>query len=232
MTSTLQRRRDRKSEASPALDDFAAESPNRGTRLPEIALGLLVVAAFGLASLWWFTSATEKVEVIALSQPVGRGDVVQLSDLVVVAINSDDDLATIPRDRPDEVIGRIALSDLPAGTLITPSMFAEQEVLTAGVGIVGLELDAGERPTGRLLPGDTVSVILTPGDNATVELSDGGALELSEVLADRATVVESSPLQSPDVEFVALSMSEDESRAVAVAASLDRVRLIRVAPGD
>ena len=158
-----QRRRERKpAPAAPSLDgDFAVAAPKQQSRLPQIALGLLIVAAFGLASLWWFTQATEKDEVLSLAAPIERGEVVEFEDLVVVAINSDDALATIPRSGAGEVVGRVALSDLPAGAILTPSMFAAADVLEVGEGVVGLDLEAGEIPAIRLVPGDTVSVIMT-----------------------------------------------------------------------
>lgn len=222
-------RRARRDRPTPSLDDFAAASPKAGTRLPEVALGLLVVASFALATLWWFTSATEKIEVIALSNAVERGEVVDIDDLVVASINSDDPLATIDSSNPDAIVGRVALASLPAGTVLTPSMFAASNQLVAGVGIVGMELDPGQRPGVRMLPGDLVSVVLTPDPNGSVELTDGGAAALSEILVDAAVVIESAPLQTQGREFVALSMTEAEAQVVAVAASQDRVRLIQVA---
>lgn len=222
-------RRPRRDQAKPSLDDFAATAPKAGTRLPEVALGLLVIAAFALASLWWFTSATEKIEVIALANPVERGQIVALDDLVVVSINSDDPLATIDSSNPDVIVDRVALASLPAGTVLTSSMFASSNQLVAGVGIVGMELEPGQRPGVRMLPGDLVSVVLTPDPNGTVDLSGGGAAAVAEVLVDAAVVIESAPLQTQGREFVALSMSEAEAQAVAVAASQDRVRLIQVA---
>jgi hypothetical protein len=230
MASTKERRRDRTNGSGPpSLGGFAVESPKSRSRLPEITLGLLIVAAFGLASLWWFASVTAKVDVLALSAPVERGQVLKLENLLVVSINTDDVLATIPRNGSGEVVGRIALAALPAGTVVTPSMFAASDALQVGDGVVGLELDAGQIPALRLLPGNTVSVVLTPGQGSTQELRDGGALALSEVLVDSAVVVETAPLGAQGRQYLALSMTEEEARVVSVAASAGRVRLVQVA---
>lgn len=216
--------------ASPTMPgDFTVVAPKQQSRLPQIALGLLIVAAFGLASLWWFTQATEKDEVLSLAVPVERGEVVEFENLVVVAISSDDALATIPRSGAGEIVGRVSLSDLPAGAILTPSMFAAADVLEVGEGVVGLELEAGEIPAIRLVPGDTVSVIMTPRSGATEELRDGGALEASEVLVDGAVVVESTPIGVQGRQYVALAMTEKEAQVVSVAAAADRIRLVRVA---
>jgi len=219
----------RHDRVKPSLDDFAAAAPKAGTRLPEVALGLLVIATFALASLWWFTSATEKIDVIALANSVERGQIIKIDDLVVASVNSDDPLATIDSSNPEVIVNRVALASLPAGTLLTPSMFAASNPLVAGVGIVGMELDPGQRPGIHMLPGDLVSVVLTPDPNGSVELAGGGAATLAEILVDAAVDIESAPLQTQGREFVALSMSETEAQVVAVAASQDRVRLIQVA---
>lgn len=225
MATALQRRMaaDKKSE-------FDLEPPRRSrSRTPEIALGLLIVAAFGLASLWWFTSVTEKVEVLALGNAVERGEVLELEDLVVVSLNTDDVLATIDRLGADQIVGRVALTDLAVGTVVTPSQFAADDALEVGEGVVGVELDAGEIPARRLLPGNTVSVVLTPRPGSTEELRDGGALEVGEVLVEVAVVVEAAPVGAQGRQFIALSMTEAEAQVVAVAASQQRVRLIQIA---
>lgn len=212
------------------VTEFDLETPKTSrSRLPEVALGLLIVAVFGLASLWWFTSATEKIEVLALANTVGRGDVLEVEDLVVVSINTDDVLATIDRFGANRIVGRVALTDMATGTLVTLSQFAADDALEVGEGVVGLELDAGEMPTLRLLPGNTVSVVLTPRQGSTEELRDGGARDVGEVLVEAAVVVEAAPVGAQGRLFVALSMTEQQAQAVAVAASQQRVRLIQVA---
>ena len=108
---------------------------------------MLIVASAGLGALWWFTAATERTEVLALAEPVQRGDVVAVEDLAVAAINTDDVLATISPAGSGEVVGRVAVTDLPAGTVLTPAMFAAAEGLRPGAGVVGIELDTGDLPT-------------------------------------------------------------------------------------
>lgn len=140
-------------------------------------------------------------------------------------------LAAVDRLDSGAVVGRVAKADLPAGTLITPSMFAPEDALAPGEGVVGLALSAGQVPSLSLPPGQQVSVILTPRAGTDLDLTDGGAATTAEQLVARAVVVESQPLGSSDRTFVSLSMTEADAQTVAVAASLDRVRLIAVA-GD
>ena len=61
----------------------------RRRRMPEMAGGLLLVLVCALGALWWQASSTERQPVLALRNSVERGDVVQLEDLQVVSIDTD-----------------------------------------------------------------------------------------------------------------------------------------------
>lgn len=199
------------------------------SRLPQLALGVLVVAACGLAGLWFYSSATDFDEVIALRSDIDRGTTISLDDLMVVQLNTDDVVTTLGKFDAEAIVGRVALTDLEAGTLVTPAQFTAEAVLEPGQGVVGLELGVGQVPTRRLLPGTVVSVVLTPRTGSTDPLIDGGAAQITELLVTDAVVVESSPVGTQGRQFVALVMDQDQAATVAVAASQDRVQLVQVA---
>lgn len=212
------------------LDGPGSGGARNRSRSPEIVLGVLVLVVSALASLYVFTSSTERASVLAMARPVERGQIVAAEDLVVVEVGSDDALATMTRSRSGEVVGRRALVDLTPGVLLSPSLLAGPGGLTAGDGVVGLDLTAGAVPSLRLEPGSTVAVILTPAvGDVNAEVTGGGAAALGEVLVAAAEVVEVVPLGSQGRLFVALSMTQDEATAVSVAASVGRVRLVQVA---
>ena len=202
--------------------------PGARSKFPEVAVGVLVVVVFALVGLWLVTAATDGDAVLALRNPIARGEVVALEDLQVVKVSSDDAIASVGEADAGEMVGRVALVDLPAGALVTPSQFAAIDALEVGEGQVGLELNAGELPSLRLLPGNTVTVVLTPSGSGAV-LEDGGAFNAGEILVEAAVVVEAAPVGIQGRQFVALAMSEQEATAVAVAASQGRVRLVQVA---
>ncbi|MDE0804231.1 MAG: SAF domain-containing protein [Acidimicrobiales bacterium] len=212
---------------------FDLDGPGSGatkSRIPEVALGALVLVVSALAALWLFTSSSERTSVLALANPVERGEVLDIDDLVSVEVASDDALVVLRPEQSVDMVGRVALTDLPAGVLLTPSQFAVASPLASGEGIVGLDLESGQVPSSRLTPGTTVSVILTPtpSDPSAGDLSDGGAAALGEVLVDAAVVVETQQSAGQGSVYVALSMSEVDARAVSVAATLGQVRLVQV----
>ena len=214
--------------SAPAFDLDGPGSGVKKSRVPELALGVLVLVVSALAALWLFTTSSDRTEVLALANQVERGEVLGIEDLVTVEIASDEALVVLRPEQATEMIGRVALTDLPAGVLAVPSQFAEASPLVAGEGIVGLDLTSGQVPSSRLTPGTTVSVILTPTSTDAGAVSAGDVGDLGELLVDTAIVVETVPRGGQGGVYVALSMSEADARAVSVAASLDRVRLVQV----
>jgi len=190
-------------------------------RVPEITVGLFLVALFALGGTWFYANSTDRDAVLSLRNPVERGQVITVDDLQVVQINTDDALNVLPREQSGAVVGRIALHDLSAGTLVTPDQVAQSAAIVPGEGIVGLALDPGEYPSLSMRPGDIVRVVEVPGSSNP---------DIGEpVLAEAAEVVDVAPIGVQNQLFVSLALSTAEADAVARAAADDRIRLIQVA---
>lgn len=190
--TTMEATAGRSTNGSPRRVPVGLDGPGSGpgtsrSRVPEIALGVLVLVVSALAALWLFQSSTDRTGVLALAGPVERGEVVTAEDLVTVEVAADEAIAVTRPGDVAGVVGRVALVDLPAGSLITASQVAS-ESLTAS------QIEAG-----------------------------------SEVLVDAATVVDAAALGGQGEMVVSLSMTEDQARTVASAATLGRVRLVQVA---
>ena len=207
----------------PSLDDIGLEGPRRKSKLPEVALGLVIVALCGLASLWWYSTAAERVDVLALREPITQGQTLQVEDLIKVSIATEDPIASMAEAEFPSIVGLVAVSDLPAGTLINPAMFAQFNPMLDGSVVVGLDLEIGRTPAVTPIPGDTVAVVLVPASAAAGEQS-------GEIIVESATVVETAVIGTQGRRFMALSMSEQDATEVSAAAALGRVSLIRV-PG-
>ena len=225
-TATTARSRRDSNASGDFADVFDLDAPTSGgrSRWPEIGAGLFVVAVFALAGAWFYANSNDRVAVIAARNAIERGDVVTVDDLRVVQVESDDQLNLLGRDESGLVVGRVALTDLAPGTLVTPEQFAASGLIEAGEGIVGLALDPGEYPSLSIRPGDLVSVVQVP------RTSDPGAGE-QLVLVEEALVVDVGPIGVQNQLFISLSTSRDEASEVAAAAAQDRVRLIQVGAG-
>ena len=205
--------------------DLALEPVRRRFRLPELAVGLVVLLACALGVVLWQLNATQKDPVLAVANAVARGEVIEADDLAVVYVSSDDPIAHLRRDESSRVVGRIALADLEAGALLTPGVVSDGPAVEAGQGIVGLSLEPGQVPTGRLRAGDLVNVVAgTPpgaGDAEAANTDDGPLVEGAEVFAIEE-------LTASGRLFVSLKMPEDDANRVAAAAERGPVRLVMV----
>ncbi len=208
-------------DGQPVRDELALQPPggHRG-RLPEVAVGVLVTVGFALAAVLWHLSAAQKVPVLALATDVGRGEVIEAEDLRVVNVASGDELALLSPSDSAEVVGRVAVADLGAGTLVGPSLVAAVPALQPGDGVVGLSLEGGQVPSDRLSPGDLVNVVTSGGDAGVT----------GQVVAERAEVVEVEDLGGQSRRYVALRTQEPSANEVAAAAERGHVRLVLVAP--
>ena len=57
--------------------------PGRRVRVPELAVGVLVMAVFALGAVLWHLSAVEKVPALVLGSSVERGEVIDANDVKV-----------------------------------------------------------------------------------------------------------------------------------------------------
>jgi Flp pilus assembly protein CpaB len=210
----------------PRGDMLRVEPPATGPRrrLPELVLGIFLVAGCALAALLLAASGRERTPVLALSRDVTRGEEIAADDLRIVYVGADSDIAYLPEGQEDDVVGKAALSDLPSGTLITPGQVAERSaVLELGDGIVGVRLELGQMPTTNLAPGDRVNVV-AGGD---------GQGEQAEVVADGAEVVSVERIEdessSTPLWAVSLRAPEGDATEIAQAGSGDNpVQLVLV----
>jgi hypothetical protein len=204
---------------------FRLEPPGRRVQVPQLVVAVLLVALSALAAVVLFTRAAARDPVLALAADVERGQVVASGDFQVVYLGTDDPIRTVASDELSTLVGLTAVSDLEAGTIVTPAHFVARSVLEPGEGVVGLALSPGEYPTLRLAAGDLVDVIRTESSAASeAEATDGGV-----VLAERAEVFDIAELGSQGQRFVSLRMPEDAAADVARAAAQGRVRLVLVA---
>jgi Flp pilus assembly protein CpaB len=129
-------------------------------RLPELVLGIFLVAGCALGAVLLAASGRERTPVLVLGNDVARGQVIGPDDLTTVYVGSDSPIAYLRSSEDDQVLGRAALADMKAGTILTAEQFASPaEVLALGDGAVGLSVEASEMPSVGLVPGDQVDVV-------------------------------------------------------------------------
>jgi hypothetical protein len=216
-------RRDNVDDGTP-FDLGGSQTGSSKSRVPEILVGTFLVALFALAGAWFYAQSTQSTGYLALSTDIRRGHEITVSDLTVFDISTESPLRGTPNISSESVIGKVALVDMAAGTLITGEQLADAAQIPAGQGIVGLALSPGEYPTRSLRSGDLVRVAVMPlggQDLATAEVT---------VVADSATVIEVADGGGDEL-FISLTLPSELADQVAAADSQNRVRLIQVSEG-
>ena len=184
-------------------------------RVPQLAAGVLLAGLAAVGFVLFNAASVQRSPVLALASDVQRGQILEVEDLQVVHVGTDDVLALTPAERSDLLVGRAAVTDLAAGTLLTVDQVAAGATLTPGAGVVGLALAPGQYPTPQLAIGDLVSV---------VQVSDGPV-----VLVEVAEVVGVEPVGTQGQRFISLQTGEDDATVVAQASAAGEVRLVLIA---
>ena len=210
-----------------ATSDLRLDVPAGQARRPKlswVAVGLVVVLLAAVMGAITIARIADREPMLALAAPIVRGEVLTDDHLAVVHVATDDQLATVPADQRQALVGLVAEADLTTGTLLTRDQLADGPSLPDGWSVVGLALDPGEYPMSALTAGDRVEVVRTPDPSGVP--SDGSA---PEIIAGDAEVFAVELLsESARSLMVSLAVPADVAAGVAASAAEGRIRLILV----
>lgn len=185
-------------------------------RVPELVLGIGLVAAGALGSVLWATRGPSERIVVA-ARLLRRGEVLDASGVRWATVSGD--RLTGITDTAD-LRGRVLVGDVPAGAPLQDAMLQPVDSLRVTQAEIAVSVDPGELPT-DLASGDRVSVVLVTraGVSSTESLAralTGGATVRS---VDTATGSGATRVR------VTLVVAQGEVAAIAGA---DDVRLARL----
>lgn len=143
----------------------APERTGRRNRT-RIALGLLVIVLSVLGTVSLYSSAGNRIEVIAIRRTVPAGQVVTNEDLGTASIASRSGLATVSVADRAQLVGKVAAVGLVPGSLLAPEQLRDGPAVEDGKAIAGAVLKPGQYPVG-LQAGDEVILVETPPVTAT-----------------------------------------------------------------
>lgn len=131
----------------------------RARRSPKlIALGVLAVVVGGLGFAFLYTSGTDARQVVAVAKAVARGETITDEHLTVVEVPERFAVDTLPASRDGDLVGRTALTDLPAGAFPLASHVGD-DPLPDGMARVGLRLTHGQLPVSPMPAGTQVTLV-------------------------------------------------------------------------
>lgn len=212
--------RARRKEAEQELPGVVPAGVRR--RVPVAVVALLVAAGTALVFAVLWTNAGRRQPVLAVAAAVAAGEVVEPSDLVVVRVAADPGLQLVPAADQGSVVGQVARSALPVGSLLAPEQIGSGPALAAGSAVVGVSLTGGQVPTPTLRAGDRVRLVGTSGPE--------GMEAVAPVAAEGLVFGVERPADLPGRVVVSVEVAEAAVEDVARAAAADRVSLVLLPP--
>ena len=135
-------------------------------RIPEIAMGLLLVL-FGGVLVYIFASQDDPSrEVLALARDVSRGDVLSAAHIAVLEVPADVPVAALSPQAVSQVLGSSAAGDYPSGMLLATPLLTQSANIPPGMITVGAILEAGQYPIVGFSRGDRVNILARNSQNA------------------------------------------------------------------
>jgi hypothetical protein len=178
----------------------------------------------GWLSVALYQSAGERVRVLVMADDVGRYETIGPGDVRVERVAAGAGVEVIESSDADALVGRVAASDLPDGTLLAPHLlFAADARLVDpdAEAVVGVRLAAGYAPEEPLDPGTDLLVVLQAADD-----SDAAARQVDGWLRDVG-----DPDEQTGERQVSIVVPRASAAEVASAAAHGRVALV-VLEGD
>jgi len=146
----------------------------KGVRIPEFAIGLLIVCICIIGAFMWQNSDATGTKVLVTSRALQRGHEIQASDLSSITLTSSDDIALLETSTANDIIGMRITTDIVAGTPLTPSQLISVGPLTTTEGLAGITVTKAQAPA-NLAAGDNVQVIAvdsqSDGTNLTTSIA-------------------------------------------------------------
>lgn len=189
-------------------------------RLGQWAAAVLFVVIVVIGLLALFQSQSDRVEVLAVTDAVPAGQVIEEGDVRPVEVAGV--AGAIPATDIDSVVGKRAAAGLVEGQVLTDAALTDELVPDEDERVVAIALPNGRVP-GGLSAGDVVSVIMVPVEGAEVSSEQ---LQAPTVLSQAASVqsVEDTPEGG---RVVTVLVDAGEAEQVAAYSAVGQVTIIQ-----
>lgn len=182
-----------------------------------LALGAALVVLAGVLVAWALSRAADRVQVVAVAQPIRAGDVIDLEDLTVTGIAFDGTVTgLVPDTSLEALVGKVAAVDLDAGALVQVGMWRDGAEVGPGERTIGAVLAAGQFPVG-LGQGDAAMAAPLDPENTTAPVvvrvlaavpTDDGSLGLTLAVPEEHAVALAQLAANDLLVLVGLGMAE------------------------
>lgn len=148
-------------EVRRALPVDLDQAGEKKRRVPEMALGLVLVIGGALGALLMYRSGTESVTVVASAHTLQRGHVISPSDLVATEIPGSAARFFVRGSDAQSLVGKALAVDVDAHMPLSALMVSANRPLEASEALTSAPVEVGNFPS-EIAPGDLVRVVLAP----------------------------------------------------------------------
>lgn len=171
-------------------------------RVPEMAVGIALIALGIIGSMALYRSASATVSVVGVTRDLGRGRVIDASDLQAIRISPESARFFVDASNAGSLLGRTLAVSVLSGTPLSESMISTALPLGPDEALTSAAVPIGNIPA-KLATQDKVRLVLTPDATITNasppllfdEVVTIWAIEQSEELNSAVIVTFRGPLR-------------------------------------
>ena len=189
----------------------------RQWRIPELAVGLVLMLGGALGAILLSRSGDSIVVVVGAAHDLRRGEIINPQDLIAVEAPLSLAGSFVVGDQAASLIGQTVLVDLQASTPLTASMLSNQQQLQPTEALTSAAIQQGNYPV-DLAVGDQVRLITVPD----IALSQSSQPEMFDQVV---TIWSLNKSENNDIVLVTFRSSLDLSMAIARAGEVHIVRV-------
>jgi hypothetical protein len=208
----------------PATPMAVARTAPRRRSIMQGALAELLIVAGALTAGYVVLRMGTTHDFIAVSRQIDAFAEINANDLVVVRVNEAVGLKPVPVSDLSKIVGMYAKMQLVPGTLLSMDQLTAEPIPAPGFQLVGMSLDEGHLPGGRLSVGANVLLVVIPL-KASVANPDRGADDLVPPRTIVATVVDVTPSTKQGETLVNVQVATADAPTVATLSADDRIVL-------
>ncbi len=187
-----------------------------------LVAGVLLVVLSALGGVLLFTSNDDRTDVLVAAAELQPGRPVERGDLRIGRVAVGDDVTSMPPADAADVVGRFPVGRVPADTMLTPGMFADEVPLGPDEIVFGAALDPGEAPLSGLEVGAPIELLeVAAADPATPEV----AVAATSLGSGTVWAVESIATGQL---WVSLRVPRDVGVAASLASAADTLRVVLI----
>lgn len=183
-----------------------------------IGAGAVLLTISAILAVLVYGNLGDRSAVLAAAAEIRPGQMIEESDVKVVRVAADPDVATVPASRRADIVGKRAAVGLTPGSLLAPESVTAGPGIPAGNTIIGAVVKPGQYPIG-LREGDEIVVLV---------VSEGS--ENSSGVEAVAIIVSVSSRSGPEGTAIALAVPSANASALARAGAQGRLILTRPVP--